>query len=212
VLPRAVQRSLLATQAVAFATLARSVAYERWFTVALASLMIIGAFAAMRHRTWGVLLSFATAATFAALSFVGIAPLWFLGVGLIGAVPFLLTSDALSRFDRRATSVLTGVALGVGAAAAVVWKAIAWSVFQAFPILWPSVGAQHGLATAAVLALGAFMVLAQRERYRQARLRVEAEQPRLRIEEVGQVVSTSAAEEDEAEAYDEARAAMRRAR
>ncbi len=210
-LPRHVQTSLLAAQLVAFATLARSVAYDRWFTVVVSSLMIVGALAAVRHRTWGVLLSFATAATFAVAALIGIAPMWFVGVGAIGALPFLLTSEALSRFDRQATTLLAGLAAGAGASAAVAWKLVAWNVFVSFPILWPSHTAQHGLAVSAVLALGALAAFAQRDRIRRARVEVDDAPARVRIADV-EHVEPSAAHEEEAEAHEEARAVMRSSR
>jgi hypothetical protein len=206
VLPRSVQTSLLATQLVAFATLARSVAYDRWFTVVISSLMIIGALAAVRHRTWGVVLSFATAVTLAVVSLIGIAPMWFVGVGAIGALPFLLTSEALGRFDRQATALLAGMAAGVGASVAVAWKLVAWNVFVSFPMLWPSERAQHGLAVSAVLALAAFVTLAQRARYRREEgVRVAAEPALVRIADVGHTPPSAAYEED-AEADEEAHA------
>ena len=213
VLPRSVQTSLLAAQLVAFATLARSIAYDRWFTVVVSSLMIVGALAAARHRTWGVVLSFAAAVTMAFVAFIGIAPLWFVVVGMIGALPFLLTSEALGRFDRQATNLLTGLATAAGATAAVAWKLVAWDVFQTFPVLMPGVRAQHGLAVAAVLALGALVAFAQRDRQRGTRLRVAdaANDTRVRIADV-QHAAASDAQEEEAEAHEESRAAMRASR
>jgi len=209
VLPRNVQTSLLATQLVAFATLARSVAYDRWFTVVLASLMIVGALAAVRHRTWGVLLSLATGITFATLSLIGIAPMWFVGVGVIGALPFLLTSEALGRFDRQATGIVAGLAAGVGASAAMAWKLVAWNVFLSFPSLWPSEYAQHGLVVSAVLALGAVAAITQRDRYRRAHLRVDASPQRVRIEELAHTGPSVAHDDEEAEADEEAHSALR---
>jgi hypothetical protein len=218
VLPRSVQTSLLAAQLVAFATLARSVAYDRWFTVVVSSLMIVGLLAAVRHRTWGVLLSFAAAVTMAFASLIGIAPMWFVAVGALGALPFLLASEALSRFDRQATAVLAGLAAGAGATVAVAWKLVAWNVFVTFPVLMPSLSAQHGLAVTGVLALGALLAFAQRDRLQQARLRVDAEagagagEARLRIGGVHHIDASGAQADEEAEALEQAHAAMRGSR
>jgi hypothetical protein len=211
VLPRSIQTSLLAAQLVGFATLARSVAYDRWFTVVVASLMIVGALAAARHRTWGVVLSFAAAVTMAFAAFIGIAPLWFVTVGAIGALPFLLTSEALSRFDRQATTLLAGLAAGAGAAAAVGWKAVAWDVFLNYPLFMPSFRPQHGIAVTAVLALGALVAFAQRDRSRATGLRVADDTERLRIADVHHT-EQPATYDDEAEAHEDARAAMRASR
>ncbi|MEJ7730984.1 MAG: hypothetical protein WKG00_17425 [Polyangiaceae bacterium] len=212
-LPRNIQTSLLAAQLVAFATLARSVAYDRWFTVVVSSLMIVGALAATRHRTWGVALSFAAAVTIAFAAFIGIAPLWFVAVGAIGALPFLLTSEALGRFDRQATNLLAGLATGIGAGAAVAWKLVAWEVFLTFPALMPGLRAQHGLAVTAVLALGALVAFAQRDRQRGAQLRVAdvGDETRFRIADV-EHTAPSDVQEEEAQGHEEAHAAMRAGR
>lgn len=207
-LPRNVQTSLLATQLVAVATLARSVAYGFWFTVVVSALMAIGALAAARHRTWGVALSFATASTFAVAAMLGIAPPWFLFVGAIGATPFLLTSEALRKADHQATALLAGLAAGTGAALAAAWSVVAWSVFLTFPFLAPTRFIANGVGAAVVLVLGSMVAFAHRPRG--ARLRI-AEPDRLRIGDVHEAqASTAHDEEAEAEAHEEALAAARR--
>lgn len=206
-LPRDLKTSLFAVQIVAFGTLLRSVAFDRWFTVVASSLMILGALAALRNRTWGVMLTFATAATFAIAWFVGIAPLWFLGVGVVGAVPFLLTRDALSRFDRQAAKLLAVGAVGAGGLAAISFKAVALDLFTTFPALWPSRYPQHGLALLALLAVGVFAGLAQRKRDRQEQMRLGEASDRVRIGETTRDAAFAA--ELEAEADDEAAVALR---
>lgn len=208
VLPRDLRTSLLATQLLAFATLARSVAYGYWFTIGVSTLMIVGALAAMRSRTWGVALTFATATTFTAAALLGIAPAWFLGVGAVGALPFLLSSESMARFDRQATTWLAALASGAGAALAVAWNVVAWSVFVTVPALAPTRFVSNGLAATAVLALGAVALVAQRERER--RLRVAEPQP-LRIAEVASSQARAAPDSDEEddEVADAPRARMR---
>ena len=209
-LPRELRTSLLATQLVAFVTLARSVAYGYWFTIVVSSLMIAGALAATRNRTWGVVLSFAAATAFTVAALLGIAPGWFLGVGAIGALPFMLTSEALSRVDRQATALLAGLAAGAGATAAIAWNVVAWNVFIAFPALAPTRMVSNGLAAAAVLALGAAAVFAQRERQQRLRVAAPADAP-LRIAEVGhaQPMVTLDADEEEPEIAEAPRARLR---
>lgn len=158
-LPRSIQLSLLIAQVVGFATLVRSVAYDRWWTVIASVLLITGATAASRHRTWGVALALAASAAFPVAWGIGIAPFWFVGVGVAGAVPFLLSSRALSQFDRAATKLLAGAAATAGALAAVTWKMIAWTVFTTFPALWPSLYPRHGVAVTALLALGVIVAV-----------------------------------------------------
>ncbi|NUP08936.1 MAG: hypothetical protein HOW73_23045 [Polyangiaceae bacterium] len=204
-LPRDLKTSLFAAQIVAFGTLLRSVALDRWFTVVAASLMIVGAIAAQRNRTWGVMLSFAMAVTFAVTAFIGIAPIWFLAVAAVGAMPFVLTRDALVRFDRGAAKLLAAGAIGIGATAAVAWKGIAWSVFTTFPMLLPSRYPQHGLAVLALFVVGLVAGVAQRRRLLREQVRVGGATERVRIDAVN---SSYAAAELEAEADREAADAM----
>jgi hypothetical protein len=145
--------SLVVAQAVAVMTLLRSIAYDRWITVVAALLLIAGAMAAQRGRTWGIGLAFAAAVAFPVAFAIGIAPPWFCLVGLAGAWPFALTARPFARFDKGATIMLAAVAATVGTAAAVAWKEVAWSVFMTFPLLRPSIEAQHGVALAATLAV-----------------------------------------------------------
>ena len=134
-------------------TLLRSIAYDRWITVLASLLLIGGAMAAQRGRTWGIGLAFAAAVAFPVAFAIGIAPPWFCLVGLAGAWPFALTARPFARFDKGATLMLAAIAATVGTAAAVAWKEVAWSVFMSFPSLRPSIEAQHGVALAATLAV-----------------------------------------------------------
>jgi hypothetical protein len=149
---RRLRLSLLAVQLVGIATLLRSIAYDRWITVLASVLLIVGASAAQRGRSWGVALSFGAAAAFPVAWAIGIAPPWFCLVGIIGALPFALASRAFARFDRGATALLAVLAASAGAFGALAWKEYAWSLFMSFPSIRPSLEAQHGLALTAVVA------------------------------------------------------------
>jgi hypothetical protein len=147
---RRLRLSLVAAQLVGFATLLRSIAYDRWITVLAALLLIGGAAAAQRGRSWGVALALGAAAAFPVAWAIGIAPVWFCLVGLIGALPFAIASRAFARFDKGATALLALLAGTAGAAGAIAWKVWAWDIFMMFPISRPSAEAQHGLALAAL--------------------------------------------------------------
>lgn len=155
VLPRHLRLSLYATQAVAFLTLLRSVALDRWITVLASVILFFAATAAHRGRSWGVGVAFGQAVAFAAAWAFGIAPPWFAVVGLVGALPAVFASRALARLDKTATVLLATLAASVGALGALAWKEIAWSVFTTFPSLWPSRYPHHGFALLMLLAGGA---------------------------------------------------------
>jgi hypothetical protein len=207
VLPRNLHNALLATQVVGFLTLLRSVAFERWITVLGAMLLVGGATAALRGRTWGVALSLLSAAAFPVAWAVGIAPFWFVFVGLVGALPFYLSAPALRRVDRQATGVLATLAVLIGGAVAVTWRVAAWDIFSAFPAVWPSRYAQNGWVVLALLAAGVAAFVAQGLGYRRAPVRV-ASGERVRVGEPAYATSHEA--ELEAQAHEEAHLAARR--
>jgi hypothetical protein len=154
--------SLLVLQAVGLATLMRSIAYDRWITV-LASLFLVGgALAAQRGRTWGIAMSFAAAVSFPVAFAIGIAPPWFCLVGLAGLLPLALTWRPLARFDKGAAAVLAGSAVAAGAATAMAWKEMAWSVFASFPSLMPSRHAHHEVVLLATVAVAVGLLASQR--------------------------------------------------
>jgi hypothetical protein len=161
---RRLQRWLFATQLVGAATLLRSVAYDRWITVLAAALLIAGATAARRGRSWGVGLALGAAAAFPVAFMIGIAPPWFVLVGLVGAMPFAIASRAFARFDKGATVLLAALAASAGAIGAIAWKEYAWSIFQSFPLSRPSIEAQHGLALTALTALAVVAGLTTRKK------------------------------------------------
>jgi hypothetical protein len=170
-LPTRVRLSLAAVHVVAFATLLRSVLYERWITVVASLLLIAGAAAAQRGRTWGVGVALGAAVAFPAAFAIGIAPAWFCLVGLIGALPFILTSRAIARFDAAAAAVGATLAAAAGVACAVAYRAIAPTLFESFPALRPSWHAENVGVVAAIVALAA---VAAALRPRAARVRVAA--------------------------------------
>ncbi len=176
---RRLRLSLLAVQLVGAATLLRSVAYDRWITVLASVLLLAGATAARRGHAWGVMLAFGSAVAFPVAWHIGIAPPWFALVGAVGALPFALSFRAFARFDKGAASLLTIAAALMGTFGAVAWKHLAWSAFEAFPFLLPSVEAQHGPGLLAVIASAALAVRLGRaqndELVEPTRVRVSAE-------------------------------------
>jgi hypothetical protein len=195
--------SLAIAQAVGVLTLLRSIAFDRWITVVASLFLIGGAMAAQRGRTWGVPLAFAAAVAFPVAFLIGIAPPWFCLVGLAGAWPFALSARPFARFDKGATVLLAAITTTLGAAAAVAWKEVAWSVFVTFPSLRPSIEAQHGVALAAVLAV-VVGALAGRARHPAIRVGTESEwgDARVRIGERVRIGSDGAASRTGADAYD----------
>jgi hypothetical protein len=111
-----VRVSLLAVLAVSSATAARSLALEKWVTVLAAFVMIAGALAALRAKTWGVGVVLAAATAFSAAAALGIAPMWFWLVGAVGALPFLFAWRPMVRFDRGAAVLFAAIAVTLGIA------------------------------------------------------------------------------------------------
>lgn len=201
VLSRRLQTWLIGAQAVGFATLLRSVAFDRWITVLAAALLVVGAATALRGRTWGVVLAFASSMAFPVAWLIGIAPAWFAGVGVIGAMPFLLTYPALARVDRRAAALLALLAGSAGALGAVTWKLVAWDAIHAFPSLWPSGYPRHPLAVSALLALGMVVMIARSRKERDDLARIDvSERTRLAPVDVADAGADASFAEAEAEA------------
>jgi hypothetical protein len=137
-IPDRLRTALIAAHIVSLATLFRSVVYERWITVLASLLLLAGASAALRGRTWGIGVSLAAATAFPAAWLLGIAPPWFALVGLVGALPFVLSLRAMAQFDKVATALGTTLA-GVGAlGCAITFKIAAPWLFATFPSLRPS--------------------------------------------------------------------------
>lgn len=154
-LPGALRRSLTALEVVAFATLLRSVAFDRWITVLVSALLVASAYAASRGRAWGVVLALGASTFFPMAFLLGMAPAWFVAVGALGVVPFAMTWRAFARADRGATAWLAGFGATAGTGLALLWKQIAWPLFWTFPSLFPSARPGHGALVTALLVAGA---------------------------------------------------------
>lgn len=130
-LPKNLVLSLLVVQAVATATLLRSVLLERWTTVLAATLLLVGARAALRERTWGIGVILATATAFPIAVTLGFAPAWFWIVGIVGVAPFVLTLKPMLRFDVGATALFAAIAGGTAVASAFAWREAAIAIYYA---------------------------------------------------------------------------------
>lgn len=207
VLPRNVQTSLVAAQVVGFATLLRSVAWDRWITVLVSALLLLGASSALRGRSWGIALSLATAAFFPAAFLLGMAPIWFLAVGAVAAWPYLLTSRAFARADRSAATLLASLSISFGAGLAMSWKVFAWPLFMAFPAIRPSAQPGHGVLLTILLGVAAAVaVVRRRSSTRQAAAQLAPApvafrvEPRLRVSDMIQRDTHLDAHEEEIDA------------
>ncbi|MDB4940826.1 MAG: hypothetical protein JWP97_360 [Labilithrix sp.] len=167
-------------QIVGVLTLLRSVALDRWVTVLASLVLLAGATAARRNRSWGVLLALAAASAFPVAFLIGIAPPWFMLVGLVGARPFLLSSRAFARFDKGAAALLAGLAVSFGAAGAVLWKEVVWPVFLEHPMLWPSRYPHHGVWLLPLLAVA---IVAMRVRPGRSGSLVTEAEARVRVDD-----------------------------
>lgn len=176
--PRSLRLLLTGVQIATVATLMRSVALDRWITVAACLLLLAGANAAVRGRTWGVALAFLIGITFVSIWALGIAPGWFALVGLLAIRPFARLFRNFVRFDWQAAALLTSGATILGTAGAVVWKTFAHELFAAFPLLVPSFSPHHGFA---VIAIGAAATLMMARQWRAEGTRVASEPERVRI-------------------------------
>lgn len=169
----------------------RSVALDRWISVAACLLLLAGTWAGARGKTWGVTLAFLVGITFVSIWMLGIAPGWFALVGLLAIRPFVRLFRHFLRFDWAAAALLASGTTVIGAAAAVAWKAFAIDLFNAFPLLVPSFEPQHGLAVAGIGAAATLMAV---RHWRDAEIRVATEPERVRIAAFGETAETAPAE------------------
>lgn len=154
--PQHLRAPLHVAQIVAFATLVRSVAFDRWITVLVSALLLGGVWAASRGRTWGVGLMLAMASAFPVMFFLGMAPAWFVFVGLAGAMPFLTSLPAFLKFDRQATALFATVAAGIGTAIGYGYHAWAPWLLTNLPIPRPTFLPHHPLLIAVLFLVGFF--------------------------------------------------------
>lgn len=210
-LPRHLRTSIFLVQLVSVLTLMRSIAFDRWITVLASVLLLVGAAAAKKGRAWGVALMFAQAAAFPVAVLIGIAPPWFALVGILGSLPFLLTSGAFARVDKGATRVLAALAMMGGAAGAVAWKHYAWSVFQSIPALLPSTRPHHGFIVAAVAALAVSLAARRTEEDEETHGEHEAD-ARVRVAVPSRIAEPRTPEEEAERELDEELNAVPRGR
>lgn len=154
--------------------LLRSVAFDRVLTIGVSLALVVGARAAMRQKTWGLLLSLAASTWFAAAFALGMAPPFFLVFALLGAMPLFKSWRALAEFDRGAAVVAAGMATSAGAGLALAWKMFAPWLFWNLPALRPTFQPGHGLALAAITATATVLALRDRKLLAEAKAR-EAE-------------------------------------
>ena len=161
-LPPTLASSLVTAQVLGLFTLLRSVAFDRWMTVAVSLALVAGARAALRGRTWGLLLSFAAALWFPAAFLLGMAPPWFVLIGVLGALPLVKSWRALSAHDGGAAKAAALVSSSAAAFGAVGWKVLAPSLFAAVPAMRPAFFPGHGVALAAIVATAAIVAVRDR--------------------------------------------------
>lgn len=142
---------LLAVQIATVAMLMRSVALDRWITVAACLFLLAGSAAGAHGRTWGVALAFLLGITFLGICALGIAPPMFALLGFLAIRPFVRMFRHFLQFDRSAAILLASGAAGLGAAGALAWKSYAFDLFAAIPMLAPSLHPHHAFF---VLAIG----------------------------------------------------------
>jgi hypothetical protein len=180
--PRSLRLPLTAIQFATVAMLMRSVALDRWITVAACLLLLAGSVAGARGRTWGVALAFLIGITFVSIWMLGIAPGWFALVGLLAARPFARMFRHFLRFDWGAAAMLASGATVLGAALGVAWKAFAHDLFAALPLLIPSLEPHHGALVAAIGAAGTVAAIRQaRQEKKTATAETEPVATRVRI-------------------------------
>lgn len=125
---RLLNASLLALIAFAIGVLVRALlrlhdlgwtTYVRpWCTVVACGLIVGGGVAALRNRTWGLLLLLLSSVSFAAALAFGIAPPFYALVTAAGALALALAVPPLLVRDRAATYTVVGLAVGLGVLAA----------------------------------------------------------------------------------------------
>ena len=91
---------------------------RRWCTVAASTIVVIGAVAALRNRTWGLLLLVLSSVSFAGAWVFDIAPAWFVSMTVGGFAALCLAAAPLVRRDTLAFVVVTGLVLALGTCAA----------------------------------------------------------------------------------------------
>lgn len=102
----------------AITLLLRSLFLGKILTILAAIALIVGIVAAMKGKTWGLVVVLGVAVAVVAVAFLGIAPAWFAVAGAVAAVPALAALPAMFRFDAAAAAVLIALAATLGLASA----------------------------------------------------------------------------------------------
>lgn len=97
---------------------------QLWLTVLAGAMMVSGALAAGRGRTWGIVACFFPGVAALLAAAVGMAPSWFYWAGAAGVLPFGLLVRAMARRDRAAVALLVSLTFGVAIVALFVWHQI----------------------------------------------------------------------------------------
>ena len=87
-------------------------------TVLATAGLLLGAIAAARGRTWGVLLATAASTAFVGAFLLGIAPAWFVVVAAPGALAAAASAPRMWRADRAAATALIAASVAAGALSA----------------------------------------------------------------------------------------------
>jgi hypothetical protein len=129
-----VRASLFLVFAVSFPLFVRCVVHGYWVTVVATGMLVAGALAAFRWRTWGVGLTLLAGSAFPAAHLLGMAPPWFWAIGVVGALPFVLSWRPMAFFDRPAAKLFAVLAVSGGIACAITWHEIgSWVVANLYP-------------------------------------------------------------------------------
>lgn len=100
-------------------------------TALAAAGMFLGATAALRARTWGIGLAFASAVAFASAAALKMGPPFFWAVAAAGTIPMLLSTRPFVRFSRSATLLFALIAIAAGIGSALAWRELAPHVLVA---------------------------------------------------------------------------------
>ncbi|MBX3225895.1 MAG: hypothetical protein KIT84_30040 [Labilithrix sp.] len=99
-------------------------------TALAAAAMLFGATAALRARTWGVGLAFASAVAFASAAALKMGPSFFWLIAAAGTAPMLLSARPFARFSRSATALFVLIAVVCGVGSALLWREAAPEVWR----------------------------------------------------------------------------------
>ncbi len=133
---RRVQAALLLAQLASLFTFVRAAAQIPVHILAVSTAcaavgMFVGATAALRARTWGVGLVFASAVAFASAAALKMGPPFFWAVAAAGTIPMLLSTKPFMRFSRSATVLFALIAIAAGVGSALAWREIAPLILNA---------------------------------------------------------------------------------